>query len=437
MRMSKILFCVFFVLISVSISFGQSYQWQTTSINTNTDNQRFDDVFFLNENLGWAANGYHAAVYKTTNGGVTWNKQIDGADLAPNLYFRNITFLNENVGFLGSLISQGSSSAKVYKTIDGGATWTEINNITPYPQAICGLDAVGSNTVYGCGAYFQPAYIIKSSDSGATWQYIDMAAYATALVEVKFISKTTGYAAGKNANGGNILKTTDGGLTWTEIYNSNKAGEYVWKLQVLNTNKNVIFGAVESVSPNLGKLISTKDAGVNWVEKNAPETDIQAVGFISESHGWMGGHSTGIFETKDGGTTWTDLEVGGNLNRVFVINTTTVFASGTSVYKYTDKVLDLVDDLKVHSRKPLVIKMLENPIKNSLKFTVTYTNNDHMLIELYDNTGKFVKQLSREDIYGENQTKNYNFSVKDLSSGLYFLNFHNNTGRQSIKFVKI
>jgi hypothetical protein len=42
------------------------------------------------------------------------------------------------------------------------------------PEAICGLDAVGESTVYGCGAYFTPAYIIKSTDSGDNWHYIDM-----------------------------------------------------------------------------------------------------------------------------------------------------------------------------------------------------------------------------------------------------------------------
>ena len=47
-----------FLLVS---NFLSSQTWQPlTSILSNTisSNQRFDDVFFLNENLGWAANGY-------------------------------------------------------------------------------------------------------------------------------------------------------------------------------------------------------------------------------------------------------------------------------------------------------------------------------------------------------------------------------------------
>lgn len=29
---------------------------------SNINNQRFDDIFFLDENTGWAANGFYAAV---------------------------------------------------------------------------------------------------------------------------------------------------------------------------------------------------------------------------------------------------------------------------------------------------------------------------------------------------------------------------------------
>ncbi|MEI7509594.1 MAG: photosystem II stability/assembly factor-like protein, partial [Flavobacterium sp.] len=163
----------FFILIS-SIATAQLTWVPLSNIAANLNGQRFDDVFFLNENLGWAANGYYAAVYKTTDGGTTWTQQLNNTILGSSHYFRNIEFLDENIGFLGTL------NGKFYKTNDGGATWTLVTNISPNPAAICGLDCVGTSTIYGCGAYFSPAYLIKSSDSGATWQYIPMSAYATA-----------------------------------------------------------------------------------------------------------------------------------------------------------------------------------------------------------------------------------------------------------------
>ena len=423
MKLAKLFFLLF------SISIGAQSTWQPApNILSNPNGQRFDDVFFLNENLGWAANGYYAAVYKTTDGGLNWTEQLNENDIPGGYYFRNIEFLNEDIGFIGTL------NGTFFKTIDGGTNWTEVTNITPNPNALCGLDAVGTSTIYGCGAYFNPAHIIKSIDSGDTWTFTDMSSYANGLVEVLFLDELTGFASGSGADGGLILKTIDGGISWTEIYNTNLSGEYVWKLQTLEGNSDVMFGAVSSVGGINGKLIKSIDGGVNWDSFEAAETEIQAVGFITENHGWMGGHTTGFQETLDGGQTWNDLNIGNNLNRIFIINSTTAYASGTTVYKYTEDTLS-VEDLSQEDNEHLDISIFQNPVETNLEFTINFKSDDNILIELYDINGKFVKRLSR-DIIAQKTLKSYNFNVSELASGTYFIDFHNNSGRSSLKFIK-
>lgn len=420
-------FLIALVFVSLS-SFSQS-QWRAlSSAISNPNNQRFDDVFFLDENLGWALNGSYASVYKTTDGGVTWTQQLNETALGANYYFRNIEFLNQNVGFVGTLTNN-----KFFKTIDGGATWSEITNISPAPRAICGLDAVGTSTVYGCGAYFSTTpFIVKSVDSGTTWQYINMSSYATGLVEIMFIDENFGYVSGRSATGGIVLKTTDGGQSWVEIYNSGIPGEYVWKMQLLQGNSDVIFGSIESVTPNNGKLIRTTNAGVTWETKNAPEVEIQAVGFISLDHGWMGGHSTGFYETNDGGNTWVNLNVGSNLNRIFIINENLAYASGTTVYKY-DQTLSSTDFQEV-PRVPLLIKVVPNPIVDKLNLSINFKDSDNLNIELYDNLGRKLKDLFFEEITQQGE-KLYSFDFP-YPKGVYYVNLHSNTGRQSIKIIK-
>lgn len=414
------------LLLSINI-YAQTWQ-NAPNIVSNTNGVRFDDVFFLNANLGWAANGQFAAVYKTTDGGLTWTEQLNNSILGSNHYFRNIEFLNENIGFLGTL------NGKFYKTIDGGNNWSEVS-LSPNPPAICGLDTVGSSTVYGCGAYFEPAHIIKSTDSGVTWSYIDMSAYATALVEIYFLDELNGFASGRNAAGAVVLKTTDGGVSWTTLYNANIPGEYIWKLQVLDSNPNVIFGALFATAPNPGKLIKSLDGGQTWTTYDAPESGVEAVGFISETKGWMGGHSTGFFETTDGGVTWTDLNIGSNLNRIFVINSSLAYAAGTTIYKYTDQTLNSQNS-SIEYKTDLDISLTQNPVDKLLKFTINYNTDDNILINLYDNNGKFIKHFGRE-LIRNTTTKNYSFNVNNLMSGTYILDFHNNTGRTIKKFVKL
>ena len=416
---------LYYLILIFSINFFAQPQWSPlTSIVTNSNGQRFDDVFFINENVGWAANGFYAAVYKTLDGGSTWTLQMSNATMGTNYYFRNIEFLDENIGFLGTL------NGVFLKTINGGISWTTVTNFSTNPIAICGLDTVGTSTIFGCGAYFSPAFIIKSIDSGVSWQYIDMSAYASGLVEVVFLDENVGYASGKKADGGVVLKTIDGGITWTEIYNSAIAGEYVWKLQILNSN--AVFGSIESVAPNPGRLIRSLDAGATWISKIFPDTEVQAVGFITENHGWMGGHYTGLYETIDGGNNWVNTSVGSNLNRIFIINDNLAYACGTTIYKFSTTLSTA--EFTEQDRILLKASVIPNPVADKLNLSIEFKGNDHVVIELYDNLGRFIKELALDTIT-TSMIKNYTFNFP-YPSGMYYINLHTNTGRQSLKVIK-
>lgn len=417
MKLSKFYLAILSAGLSCTGLFAQG-TWEQLSIPDSPS--RYDDVFFLNENLGWAADGWGNAVYKTSDGGLTWSQQLDtGSE-----YLRNIEFLNEDIGFLGTL------TPNFYKTLDGGETWETIN--IPNIQAICGLDTVGESTIYGCGAYFEPAYVIKSTDSGESWEFINMSQYATALVEVLFVDEQTGFVSGGNNQGGNILKTTDGGKTWTEIYNSGIPGELVWKMQRLFSNTEVMFGSVESFDPLPGKLIKSTDGGQSWVSRDVPDPFIQGVGFITENHGWMGGHNSGFLETFDAGETWHDTGFGGSLNRFQIFDGNLAFCSGNSIYKYTDKLS--AADIPLAEPKNLDIVIQQNPVLDKLNLSIDFTRNDHMLITLFDETGKRIKQLSRETILSKGK-RNYSFDFP-YQSGIYYLLFHNDVGYQSKKIIK-
>jgi photosystem II stability/assembly factor-like uncharacterized protein len=425
---------LFLLLLLITVSLNAQLQWRPlpTAI-TNVANQRFDDVFFINENIGWAANGAYAAVYKTTDGGANWTTQVTEQSLGGNYYFRNIEFLNENIGFLGTL------NNLFLKTTDGGTNWIPVTNIPNSPAAICGLDCVGTSTVYGCGAYFSPASIIKSTDSGNTWTIKDMSAYATALVEIQFLDENVGYASGADSNGGLVLKTTDGGENWIPIYNSNVPGEYVWKLQILTSNSNVIFGSVEANAPNNGRMIRSVDSGTTWISKEVPFTSVQGIGFLTENHGWVGGYTPTIstnfpfLETQDGGETWIDTGVGGNLNRIFFLSDNLAYASGATIYKFSENGLSN-PNFTESNRVPLKVKILPNPVKDKLNVSIEFTDSDHIVLEIYEVTGKFIKSL-KVDTINAASTKNYSFDFP-YPSGTYLLNLHNDTGRQSVKFIK-
>lgn len=127
--------------------------------------------------------------------------------------------------------------------------------------------------------------------------------------------------------------------------------------------------------------------------------------------------------------------MGNNLNRIFVIASGTAYAAGTTIYKYTDQTLG-ANAVSKPEKSPLQVTLLKNPVKDDLKFSINFKTDDNLLIELYDGNGRFIKQLSRDIIKTTGMQKQYNFLVTDLASGAYYLDFHNNSGRQTVNFIK-
>lgn len=81
------------------------------------------DIFFLTQDIGFAVgnNGasQDAGILRTTNGGQTWSIQYTKTVFSPN-YFSTIHFPAPQIGYVLDREMQ------VYKTTDGGTTWTNL-----------------------------------------------------------------------------------------------------------------------------------------------------------------------------------------------------------------------------------------------------------------------------------------------------------------------
>ena len=167
--MKKLLKSIIAILILPLISVAQFGTW-TLLPNAPETPDRFDDIYFITDSTGWAVNS-QGKIYKTTDAGSNWMLQ-----LAVNVYFRSVEFLNADTGFAGTL------DGKFFKTTDGGNLWYNFEDSLPLQvDGICGMSHVG-NTIYACGIWSTPAYVLKSVDAGTTWSVINLSAYAGAAV---------------------------------------------------------------------------------------------------------------------------------------------------------------------------------------------------------------------------------------------------------------
>src|SRR6266567_3432141 len=94
---------------------SSNLQWVKT--NAPTASSRTDDIYFLNENLGWAVNS-NGQILKTVDGFESFGVQ----KLLKGNYLRCVGFANERVGWVGTLDRQ-LANERLFFTRDGGATW--------------------------------------------------------------------------------------------------------------------------------------------------------------------------------------------------------------------------------------------------------------------------------------------------------------------------
>ena len=419
--MKKLLSTVF-TLYFVANIFAQS-TWQYLP-NAPNGGGRIDDVFFLNSQLGWSASG-GGRIHKTTDGGATWEKVY-----STDAYFRCIEFYDENIGYAGTLDS------KFLRSTDGGHTWTDLAPaISPIPKAVCGISIVDSLYAYAVGEYDTPGFYLKTMDGGISWTSHNMSSHAMALVDVFFMSRDTGFVTGKSPQGkAVILYTTDGGQSWSKKFESSPIGHYVWKIQRVTPDFWV--GSIQTF--NGGRFAKSYDGGQSWTEHTAPVPDMQGIGFATPQHGWVGGYVAGFYETMDGGTNWEYKDFGGSYNRFYFLDSTLAFASGWSIYKFSDSTSSSVAQPLNSTLETdnFVVSLSPNPTHGSLEVKFHLPERDNLLMAFYTSGGAFLRE-----VYHERQLPAGDYSFRADCSGLppgaYFLGVQRNCGLYSRPFMKL
>ncbi|GEM_PF-447710 len=321
----------------VEISPRTEGAWQVLPNSPLAPYYHHDDIFFIDANVGWVCN-ISGEIWKTTDGGVSWTRVLN----QPGTAFRTLTFVDEMNGWVGNLgpgswVGGTFDPNPLYATTDGGLSWSPVTNIIgPVPDGICGLYAIGPDTIHGAGRYAGDAYFISSTDGGASWVSQDLSTSYGAFVDVLFITPDEGYITG-SSSGGNavLLHTLDGGASWTtEI--TNNAYHY-WKIGFASATfgYGVCWSGVDA-----DKWIRTYDGGQTWSDATfAGGYEANGIGFLDEQTGWIGGHEANTYQTTDGGATWNTIQIdtiyGDYINKFLRVSDSVLYAVGNRVYKYT------------------------------------------------------------------------------------------------------
>ncbi len=198
-----------------------------------------------------------ASLFKSTDGAQTWNPINFGLPDNNTVYAFIIDPTNPSTLYLDLTAgSAGGFAMGIYKSTDGGQSWSKAGNSPNVWPAPLALDPTNSSNVYAGGSNV----IYKSTDSGQTWTSYTSGVphdFCSSIV-VDPANPSTVYAS-FNSVGSGVFKSTDGGKSWTASNN----GLPVLLIDSLTidktTNPSTIYAGTEAAG-----LFKSLDGGRTW-----------------------------------------------------------------------------------------------------------------------------------------------------------------------------
>ncbi len=351
-----------------STSFLTTSSIQSASLGKPIPSEPLRQIRFVDQKNGWALTNH--AILRTSDGGANWldvtkrgpgGSQMDGGEHAVAVFqnatrawlfntvrtdvnyagldiivwrtldagknWARFTFNDPDAIFIGDrphfmdalhgwlLLNRGNAAGSegvhLYRTIDGGQTWTRIAS-APGTLPLPGIKAgpTFESASYGwmadaIGAELDDPLLYQTMDAGYTWSAnklptlpgVKNALYQTTppvylgtlVVPVHlFLMQGKGLAIYLSTNNGSSWH-----INWTTKFDTDN-------VYVVNLTH---YWALDQ-----GTLYATTDSGANWSVVAHLPTTASTMSFTSSQVGWIiDSSSTVLYHTIDGGHTWTTL----------------------------------------------------------------------------------------------------------------------------------
>lgn len=443
---------LFVALLIFSISHIKAQKWVENPATTGiVSNGGVSSIKIVDKNIIWAvpkSEGDTLKVMKTTNGGQNWRLintptqsgiGIDIQAIDSTTAWVNYAYFSNNVW----------SGAAIYKTIDGGQTWTKK---LVSPAAAGGLRFFDKNN----GVCFSDNIFAYTSDGGENWT-VDSTSNRLSITEHNsYLARDMkGDTVWFGTTLGGIFRSTNKGRNWTIFSSGIPPYWYIWEMSFKDAKNGMLIGTKRSSPEDFLGLAKTSDGGETWqLIPTIPNDFIGSYGNVIASvpNGNTNTYVLGIdgfrnstiaksFITLDGGNTWSPFQK--NINGIsnggvqfisstegWLSNALISSAYPTAMFKWDASNFFTPTTELALDNAPLSI----SPNPTTGNFAIDWKNIKDLVpqyIRVVDITGKVVFEKTDLDKTAQVQK----IDLKSVANGLYFIQMDTDAGVLTRKVV--
>jgi photosystem II stability/assembly factor-like uncharacterized protein len=298
---------------------AQSWSVQTSGIDTNLRgiSVTYGSVKGKRDFMVWAS-GSNGVILRSIDGGGSWKQlNVPGAG---DLDFRDIEGFDTETAYVMS--SGYGNKSRIYKTIDGGATWA-----MQYSDRRPGffLDSLACDSKTRCVAMSDPVdgkFLLLSTDDGEHWKELPRdkmpaalsgeGAFAASGTAITLCDHDNIYFGTGGSQAARMFHSKDRGRSWTAAETpmaSGNASSGIFSVACNGHSIVAVGGDYKDPTGATRVAIYSQDSGATWhLSEQEPGGYRSAV--VSDSHGnffAVGPNGTDV--SRDGGVHWKSLDV--------------------------------------------------------------------------------------------------------------------------------